>query len=539
MRTQPSFIGPWQRKAQVIVLALGIVPGCVTSGDLTCADGVPCADGERCILSSEDDDRGMCAPACSSSQSCPGSAPLCDTMQRACRTCLPGEDAACSARDPSLPRCGGGRCVQCVSPRPDSTQAAECQGAMHSMLSSTPVCDAKANTCRACQLHRECDSGVCAKDGSGASYGVPQGSCVPVEQVMVVDPNLCTSFGPVFCTVKQAFDRIDAQHRYVLVRRSTTPADFTNLQLGYLPSHQQYPLQLIGPLADQPPTSASSPPMATLGGVAGMTALAITSSRVVIEGMPIRDGKAGIVCQGASAQVRVVRSLLSGNDTALSASAGCSLSVEQTWLGRAPDTSVFAGSSGNARSLDVTASDFRVENSVFADNGDPRQDGFGGVRVHSLSTGSQTRSVIVNSTFMQQSGLIKGGQYYTTLMCDVPVGDRLVIFNTLMYTDQALHVMPDEHYLDPACGASLHHNASNDPLLTDDKSVVLPMNSMVFSGAAARDLHLAVGSPLNTGGLPALDLAPDHLSAPGIDMDGRTRNLTGGVLSIGAYEPAP
>lgn len=519
--------------------------GCKPADEPTCGGGVACTEGQRCVLG-EEDGQGMCVTSCDSSKSCGEATPVCDRQELFCRACFPGEDAACLLRDPQHPRCGGGRCVGCLSPRAYSAQATECQGS-RATPALTPVCDKQQSTCRACQRHSECDSGVCAKDGSGASFGVPQGSCVPVEQVMVVNQDLCTSAGPVFCTLKQALAQVDMKRRYIVVRKSAVASDFSDLQIGYLPSHQQYPLTLIGPLADGPPTSVSSPPLVNLGGVSSKDSLTITSSRVIVEGFPIRNGKAGIACQGSGAQVRVVRSFLSGNDTALLATAGCSLTVEQCWFGRAPDSSVFRGSPMNARTIDVTASDFWVINSVLADNGDPRLDGFGGVRVRSLSVGSHSRSGILNSTFMQQSGLIKFGKYYQGVLCDSGVGDRLVVMNTLLWSDAPLQTMPEEHYIDPGCGASLHHNASNDPAInsmTADKSLVLPMTAAPFASAMTRDLHLGPrltveGRSPSDSGLTVLDLAPDRILAPTTDLDGRPRAQAGGAISIGAYEPAP
>ncbi len=544
MRIRPVFgkaaVGT-SRLAWGLLAMVLVVGSCVPDGTLGCGDGAGCPDGERCVLSATDDP-GMCLPTCDTSQSCAAAAPVCDLQQNVCRSCFPGEDAACQKRDPATPRCGGGHCVQCLSKRSDSAQATECLG----IGRGTPVCDKEKNTCRPCQRHSECDSGVCAKDNTGVSLGNPQGSCVPVEQVMIVDQNLCTSDGPVFCTVKQALDRIDAQHRYVLLRKSAVTGDFTDLQIGYLPSHQlpTAPLWLIGPTADTAPANVSSVPPVSLGGLTTKDALTITSSRVTIEGLVIRGSNTGIACLGPGAQVRVVRSLLAGNNTALVAASGCSLSVEQSWLGRAPDGSAFGGAASltrNARGLDVTASDFWVQNSVFADNGDSRVDGFGGVRVRSLSIGSRSRSGIVNSTFMQQSGLIKDGKYYAGVLCHESTSERLVVMNTLFFTDSPLRLTPEDHYIDPTCGASLHHNGSNDAILTDDKSLVLPATAMPFVAAAARNLHLGpklvVGnSSLYDGGAAALDLGADRIVAPAIDMDGLVRGAT---VSIGAYAAVP
>ena len=531
---------PSGRTLAAAFLLLWAFDSCRPGDALMCADGLACADGQRCVAGPEQG-QSQCVPTCDGNAACADAAPICDRREQICRTCFAGEDAACQLRDPKNPRCGGGRCVQCVSPGPGSAQAVECQPS-GAALASAPVCDKQQNTCRSCQRHSECDSGVCAKDGSGEPYGIPQGSCVPVEQVMVVNQDLCTRDGPVFCTVKQALDRVDMKHRYIVLRKGAVPGDFTELQIGYLPSHQMYPLTLIGPLADASPISGTSLPAVSLGGDIVKDALTITSSRVVIEGLYIRDSRAGITCSGATAQLRIVRSLLAGNSTAVTVASGCNLTVDQSWFGRGPAPGAFAELAKNARSVDVTASDFWVLNSVFTDNGDPRVDGFGGVRVHSLSVGPRTRSGIINSTFMEQSGLLKLGKYFTSVMCDVPVGDRLVLLNTLMLSDKPLLTSPEEHYVDSTCGAMVSHVGSNDAWLNAANSVVLPMEAMPLRNAAARDLRLPAtpgseGPVLQHGGVPMIEVGGERILAPSFDLDGRSRPT--GSVAIGAFEPVP
>lgn len=86
---------------------------------------------------------------------------------------------------------------------------------------------------------------------------------------------------------------------------------------------------------------------------------------------------------------------------------------------------------------------------MFADNGDPRLDGFGGVRVRSLSVGSRSRSGILNSTFLQQSGLIKFGKYYQGVLCGLR-GRRSAGGDEHPAVDRRpLQTMPEEHYIDP------------------------------------------------------------------------------------------
>ncbi len=529
---------------------LSLSASCTPSGDVSCADGMLCAPGQRCQVTINADEngdgevRGVCRPVCASAQSCDVDAPVCDRAESMCRPCYPGEDALCLARSSSTPKCGPtGRCVQCVAVAQSGgvAEVKECQG--KDALSTAPVCDAKTAACRACQLHSECASGVCAKDDSGRAWGVGRGSCVPVAQVLTVDQSLCSRSGPVFCTLRQAVERLDATHRYVLLRRAASTTDFTDLQIGGQPGQQDLPIHVIGPLADQSPAQAKTLPLVQLGGAMGKDALTITSAKVTVEGVYIKGGRAGLVCLGSGAQLRVVRSFITGADTGVYAASGCQLTVEQSWFGRGPAQGVYSETVGNKRSIEIASADFAISGSVFADNGDFRTDSFGGLRVRSLTAGKTTRSSLINNTFFQQSGLLKTGKYYTGVLCDSVAGDRLAIVNTLFLTEMPLLTTPyQEHYIDPSCGAVLSHLASNDPTLTDDGSLVLPMDTAVLRDGPGRDLRLSSsipqsGTTVRNGGTPVFKVGADTLSAPAVDQDGKPRVLTGAGVSIGAYEP--
>jgi hypothetical protein len=114
---------------------------------------------------------GVCVD-CDATHACPDSEPVCDVSANRCEGCTSNAD--CEART-EAPVCEQGGCVQCAT-------AAECGAA-------TPVCD--ANTCRACRLDSECDSGACNVDGS----------CVPEDQILYISPtglgsNPCTQAEP-------------------------------------------------------------------------------------------------------------------------------------------------------------------------------------------------------------------------------------------------------------------------------------------------------------------------------------------------------
>lgn len=527
-----------------VLFGVGAGAGCAPA-ELGGCDGSTCPDGARCVQ--QPGGRSACAPSCEASDTCDGAAPVCDAAQKTCRACLPGEDAACRARSAATPRCVAGSCVACTSPKDGPAESPDCgggSGAGSTTASTTPVCDSAQNRCRPCQLHGECASGVCAKEGSDA-LGLARGSCVPPASVMFVDQSLCSQAGPVFCTPQQAIDRIDSRRRFIVLRKRAFLADFSDLRIGTLPAQQGQPVYLIGPLADTVPLAATALPAVSLGDVDGKDALTVEASNVVLEGLYVRGAKTGVVCRGPGASVRIVRSVLSANDTAAVATGGCDLTIEQSWVGRGPAQSVFAGVSGNARGLEISASDFHIVGSVLCDNGDYRQDGFGGIRVNSLSAGSK-RSTVVNSTFYQQSGLLKMGRYYTTMLCGAPVGDRIAVVNSLLFTDQALITAPEEHFFDPTCGVGIYRVASNDPLLAANQSVVLAMPSgdtpHLFKDVPGRDLRLtthADAQAVATGGARAVDVGTDRITAPLVDLAGRTRGAVSESIAIGAFEPAP
>ena len=525
------------RIGSLIVLVFLVTAGCKLPDEPGCGDGVACPTGQRCMVR-EEDGSASCLPLCQRSSECSDESPLCDARDTVCRACYPGEDRLCQERSPDQPRCDAGRCVACRPPRGEASQASECQA----RSAASPICDRSGERtvakCRPCARHDECDSGVCAKDDSAAPDGLPRGSCVPKEQALVVDPSLCSGLGPVFCTPAQALLRVDAGHRYVLLRRSAAAADFTDLAIGGIAAHQGRSIYLIGPLADQSLQRADATPSVVLGGVAGRDALNVQRSRVTVEGLSFRGARTAALCSGSDAELRVVRSFFADNETAVSAASGCRLSVEESWIGRGPERGPFQGALGNARGIDINGGTFQILNTVLTDNGNYRRDAFGGVRIRSLGAG---RSLIVNSTLYQQEGLQKAGKYFTALYCDVPLSERLVVMNTLFLGDKALLTVPEEHYVDPACGAVLRNVGSNDPVLMGGDSVVLPMTAAPLYAAPMRDLRLAQSSadaaPLLTGGVARSEIASQAVIAPTVDADGRTRPAD--RIAIGAFEPVP
>lgn len=523
--------------AVLLTCSWGFAVGCASPTADLCGDDHSCPSGEQCLRIGSVEE---CRKSCTQSVTCDDGSPLCDGELKVCRSCFPGEDALCAARSPSTPRCVSGRCAACRPPVDVAAESSEC-GVTSAVLSPSPICDPRSFACRPCLRHSECASGVCVKDGSDADFGVPRGACIPPKQVLVVDQELCSGSGPSYCTLRQAIAKLDSDHRYIVLRKGASTTDFGDLQIGTQTSHKGLTVHIIGPLADQSPATATIEPRAMIGGSKVKDGLTVSQSSVYLDGVYVRGNRVGVQCTGSDAKLSVVRSYLTGNDTAMVAAAGCRLSVADSWLGRGPKSSVFGDAPGNVRGIEVSGGDFSIVNTVFADNGDFRQDGFGGIRVRSLSPGLR-RSTVVNSTLYQQSGLLKLGKYFTSLMCDVAVGDRLVVLNTLLLGDKPLLSSPEEHYVDPTCGALLSHVGSNDPALGAGQSVVLPMDATPLRNAAARDLRLPVtpvseGPQLQTSGALQIEVSGERILAPAMDLDGRSRPTS--AVAIGAYEPVP
>ncbi len=444
-------------------------------------------------------------------------------------------------RSESTPHCVAGRCVACVVPRGLPQEAPECAGATTG--STAPICD--RNACRPCLRHSECLSGVCAKDATTDPSAPTQGSCVPAEQVLVVDQDLCSATGPVYCTPQQAFARLDFKRRYVLLRKSAMQSDFSGLTLGGQPSQTGQKIYLIGPLADHPPHLSPSWPAAMLGGIADAEALNITQGDVVLEGLFVNASKVGVRCTGSDTSVQIVRSLFSDNVTAISARAGCLLSISETWIGSGPQNSGFRGLPGNDCGIEINAAEFHIVNSVFADNGKYATNSIGGLRLQTLNARGP-RSTIINSTFYQQEGVLKGDKYITTIICDNPLPDRVVLLNSLFLTERALLQSPEEHYFDPACGLNLFHLGSNDSMLSANQGVILPERDGLFINAPGRDLRLVSGNEadrmaLATGGVLSVSIDDAMILAPTTDMLSQPRGRASGQsaeqLAIGAFEP--
>ena len=296
---------------------------------------------------------------------------------------------------------------------------------------------------------------------------------------------------------------------------------------------------VIGPLADAPPQQASRLPAVQIGGVAGSDGIVVPGGSVVLEGLYVRK-KIESAWAAAGPTLRCAlcaRCSLKMTPRSWPKTAVACTSAIAGWAGRQPGERVRWRVAERPRA-EVSAADFDVENSVFVDNGDYSRDGFGGIRWRAPSAGTR-RSTVVNTTFHQQSGLVRLGKYYTTLWCDKPVSDRLVLWNALFTSDRPLITTPEEHYLDPSCGALSFNLASNDAALAK-AGVLVSAVEPLYLNAASRDLRLRFGvqpeqKALAAGGTRQVSVGEQVLTAPERDLDGKPRPAE--QIAVGAFEP--
>jgi hypothetical protein len=193
--------------------------------DLSLAD-LSGADGED---AGPVDLEGVDFAHCQGSTSCPQTSPICDPAS-GCRACTgAGDDAECAARSAVTTHCklsgpNSGQCVAC-------NMNADCPMA-------TPTCNPDGS-CRKCLVHNDCDSLICAPDGSCASQS---------DIVYVAGSSTCTEAGKdgstanPYCQIKTALALIGLSARsYIHVEGSATAYDAFEIQ------NLNKPLTIVGP----------------------------------------------------------------------------------------------------------------------------------------------------------------------------------------------------------------------------------------------------------------------------------------------------
>lgn len=237
---------------------------------------------------------------CGGNEDCTNpAAPFCDD-DGVCVDCggIPLGDEACAGVDPLVPLCVEGDCVGCVD---GMTAACDEQ-----LL----VCDTGAMACVSCAAHGECASGACDLLGD-----MP--TCFDADNVFDVGS------GQMYANVAAALTAVDGMglERAVLVLHEG--ADFNetavvnSAAIAFVAADGQSPQWVY--------TSMPAAPTLTVSGA---------DTRVYLDGIRLAQNAndLGLSCSGAAVDVR--RSEIVANQGGgLSASTGCALSVENSFVG--------------------------------------------------------------------------------------------------------------------------------------------------------------------------------------------------------------
>lgn len=278
---------------------------CTTDGDCASYAGAVCEHGfcarVDMAVPPGSDMTALDGPAmCSDASLCGIAKPICGADQM-CHPCVIGDDAKCLSRDPKAPHCdASGECVACKV-------NADCP-------LGAPIC-LPDGSCRGCQGHNECASGICNLDGSCAAQG----------DVTYVDNNKCTAVTPTgamnapYCNLTDAITNL-AAHHFIHVAASTTAYPQVAISGGSF--------SIVGPGGSG----------AKIGGIAknapGIDVSGTTT--LTLDGLEVTGGvvgQPGVQCNGAGATLTMVRMLVDNVAGAGLLGTSCTVTLDRDQFG--------------------------------------------------------------------------------------------------------------------------------------------------------------------------------------------------------------
>lgn len=496
--------------------------GCERRNLDTCrVPDLPCEDGRFCKVALGAS-VGKCeATECMQSSDCPTDRPNCGSGGR-CYAC--GNAGDCTRNgNPGI--CDVGHCVECKTSKDCSDK-------------SRPYCEDQTRSCRACKRHYECDStpsardGVCVKDDTLATLPGTQalsaGMCVPQSRVVSVDMTTCAGS----CVLQDKLAEVSADKPYLRIGPFTSSATVTLRPVPGLPE-----LHVMSTLADySPPDPAAKDkaPNAFLTNPTGTAVSVESGASVTIEGLLIKDSKLGIACVGSGnpTRVRVQRTLIAQSNVGIQTSAGCELSLDQSWIGEGPrERYTGLANSANLLALDLDGTKFDITNSVFNHNS-PAPGQFGGILVRNATASTPGR--IVNTSFVRHE-TASAARKALVLDCN-PATTNITIANSLFLNSTAL---AGNTYVHAACrGPNQKYIGSDDTSLTGEGNATDLVMSDVFTAPVSlgdMTLKMTADARVRDGGLvQLLDSQSGKNIIPTTDIVGAARSST--KLSLGAFE---
>jgi hypothetical protein len=436
-------------------------------------------------------------PMCTASSGCPVSFPICDPNTLMCRVCSgASEDATCLQRSAATPHCrlsgtNAGLCVAC-------NLNADCPMA-------TPVCNPDG-TCRPCQAHAECASGVCDKSS---------GTCAAGSDTIYVDASndpgqaSCSDTGKdgtiakPYCDIASALTLLGTTTRHY-VHLAPSGNNYTGFELQ---DTQGRTYTFVGPGKD-------APVKATIQAAVNMIAINIDptasgqSVSLVLDGVTvIGNGTANLLVCNASvtttgALTITDSSFSTGNSNGVVMNNMCSLNLSRSYISGVTNTGLYLNS----------LSTFVVQNVFIWGNGQ-------GVDFESTSGVFNFNTVAYNSN---NQGIRIGNSSIT-------IADSIIFANRMSGGTQFVL----------GGGSSLtliNVVTGTDSIVSAGKIALSPaLKSMTDLHLDTSGSNLAVNQACCIDQIVAAGPAPSPSPLPALDIDGSMRPK-GAHWDIGAHE---
>lgn len=423
--------------------------------------------------------------------SCPAATPVCESGE--C-TGMCTVDADCAGRPSTERVChtASGACVQCDE---NNTQATPGQAEDECPAANLAVCDGDTHTCRACEAHSECFSGVC-----DAGVCVAQANVIYMSANGSDGANTCNNPAPgMGClTMHQAVGELTTTRKYIRMEASATPYDTRNND-----AHVEF-----NGAAQSAYVVGNGATLRRIGANVDGHILEIKSgANVTIEGLTISNavgaGGHGVLCVSSST-LDLRRVTISGNSSLGISATDCALRMAR---------STIANNVGGGVLL--SSGSFNIVNNFIVSNGNITSGLFGGL---SLSSAATTNTLEFNTVALNasQAATVDG------ITC---TNNGLVARNNIVI---GLATKPR---VNPGTNCTHRYTLfTPDNGVTDEGNMTI-LDQGMYMFESATNFHIRAGS------VAAAKAQSTLLSGESLfDVDGNSRTLNGTTVDVGADE---
>jgi hypothetical protein len=458
----------------------------------SCVPGamVPCTDADDCTNPALPACVNNTCVACDADHGCgTPEAPTCDLARNVCGPCQVESDCAGFEETPHCSLTAG--CVQC---RPEA-EATDCAAP------AMPICDPDSSTCRPCQAHGECASGVCNL------VGAARGTCLSDASIAYVavngaDTALCTR-AQKCRTITRALATLGDDRRTILLSAGeygVAGADSNGAETIAITSSEVggEDFVLLGQGAVGIGRATAGPLLQVSG-----------TARVTLEGIRLHealgaDAGDGIRCvpQSGNKPTLILRQVTIDQNAGQGIDATeCTVAIERSTIAR----NVGGG-------VSVTNGVFAITNSFIVRNGGTSAL-FGGLLLASTAAGANQLAFNTIADNLSVDGQA-GGVQCAALGLDATS-------NNVWSNDSQLTTQVSGN-----CGWSYSNIGPQDPVQPGTQNI---STDPEFVAPAQVNYHLQSGSDVRERGAPTTTLT--------VDFDGEPR--VNGVPDIGADEVTP